>query len=282
MIALALLCGAGVGLGLVLIAAGARRLALAPRSPRRVSGWWAITNVRLAGAVAAGVLVGAITRWPVAALLAAAGAVALPGFVGGGRSRAAAIARVEAVAGWTEMLRDTIAGAAGLEQAIVATATVAPAPIRGDVVALARRIAAGEPLPAALAALADDIADPTCDLVVAALVMASQHHAQRLTDLLSSLAIAAREQVAVRLRIDAGRARTRTSIRVVIGSTIGLVAGISILNRGYLAPYDTAAGQLVLLVIGALFATAFAWLARMARHDTPARLLTRTRSEATS
>ena len=56
------------------------------------------------------------------------------------RAHAALVARVEAIAGWAEMLRDTIAAAAGLEQAIAATAPLAPPPIRDEVVMLAARL----------------------------------------------------------------------------------------------------------------------------------------------
>lgn len=47
------------------------------------------------------------------------------------------------------------------------------------------------------------------------------------------------------------------------------------LNRTYLSPYDTRAGQLVLACVGALFAAAFAWLSRLARPEPPTRLLAR-------
>ncbi|MGH2466126.1 MAG: hypothetical protein ACRDGL_00100, partial [Candidatus Limnocylindrales bacterium] len=44
-------------------------------------------------------------------------------------------------------------------------------------------------------------------------------------------------------------------------------------NRGYLAPYDTAVGQLVLSLVGAVFAVAFVWLAKMTRPSTTERFL---------
>ena len=44
----------------------------------------------------------------------------------------------------------------------------------------------------------------------------------------------------MRLRVEAGRARTRTSVKVIIGVTSALVVGLALFNRGYLAPYDTA------------------------------------------
>jgi Flp pilus assembly protein TadB len=223
-------------------------------------------------AVGSAVIVGATTGWPVGALWAAAAGWGAPSLLAGTRERTQAVARIEAVAGWAEMLRDTMAGAAGLEQAIVATATVAPLPIRTEVVTLAARLDT-ERLTPVLRLFADDVADPTCDLVVAALVLAAEHQAQRLGELLGSLAQAARDQATMRLRVEAGRARTRTSIKVIVGVTGALAFGLAVFNRGYLAPYDAALGQFVLLVVGGLFAASFAWLTRMSRPSAPERFL---------
>jgi hypothetical protein len=229
-------------------------------------------NLRIGLAVGAAVIVGAATGWPVGALLAGLAGWGAPGLLGGAKGRAENVARIEAVAGWAEMLRDTMAGAAGLEQAVIATATVAPLAIRAEVVTLAVRLE-GERLVPSLRVFADEVADPTCDLVVAALILAAEHQAQRLGELLGSLAHAARDQATMRLRVDAGRARTRTSVRVIVGATGGLALGLAVLNRGYLAPYDTALGQLVLLLVGAVFASAFIWLSKMTRPTSVERFL---------
>ncbi|HEX4126598.1 MAG TPA: hypothetical protein VHX67_03365 [Acidimicrobiales bacterium] len=272
MSALAALCGAGVGLGLVLVIVGWRGVDL-PRPTRRFDRRKVErANLRIGLAVGAAVVVGAATGWPVGALLAGLAGWGAPGLLGGAKGGSVAVARIEAIAGWAEMLRDTMAGAAGLEQAIVATATVAPLPIRAEVVTLSVRLE-GERLAPALRAFADDVADPTCDLVVAALILAAEHQAQRLGELLGSLAQAARDQATMRLRVEAGRARTRTSVRVIVGATGGLALGLAILNRGYLAPYDSAVGQLVLLLVGGVFAAAFMWLAKMTRPATVERFL---------
>ena len=217
-------------------------------------------------------LVGAATGWPVGALLAGLAGWGAPSLFAGTTPHTAAVGRIEAVAGWAEMLRDTMAGSAGLEQAIVATAPLAPLPIRAEVATLALHLE-GERLAPALREFADEVADPTCDLVVAALVLAAEHQAQRLGELLGSLAAAARDQATMRLRVEAGRARTRTSVRVIVGVTGTVVAGLALLNRGYLAPYDTAVGQLVLLLVGFVFAVAFVWLARMSRSASVERFL---------
>ena len=272
MSALGALCGAGVGLGLFLVLAGWRGAEL-PR-PSRVQWRPRVeqANLRLGLAVGAAVAVGAATGWPVGALLAGLAGWGAPNLFAGATRHAAAVGRIEAVAGWAEMLRDTMAGSAGLEQAIVATAPLAPLPIRAEVVTLAVRLE-GERLAPALRAFADEVADPTCDLVVAALVLAAEHQAQRLGELLGSLATAARDQATMRLRVAASRARTRTSVKVIVGVTGAVVAGLAILNRGYLSPYDTAIGQLVLLLVGLVFAVAFVWLARMTRPASVERFL---------
>ncbi len=275
MTALALLCGAGVGLGLLLIIMGAGgRPPRPPAAGRRDHASVLVERLglRLVLAAGAGVLVGLVTRWPVGALLAAAAGALAPELAGGTADQKATVARTEAVAGWAEMLRDTLAGAAGLEQAIIATAPVAPAPIRPEVAALAARLDR-QRLTVALRAFAEELADPTGDLVVAALVLASERQARRLGELLGALARAARDDATMRLRVEAGRARTRTSARIVVGATVAMAAGLVVLNRGYLAPYDSALGQLVLGLVGLLFGGAFWWLSRMARIPAPERLL---------
>ena len=270
--ALAGLLGAGVGLGVVLAWAGWRGATFPRRLRAPIHPSAERATLRLGLAAGAAVVVGAVTGWPVGALLAGLAGWGLPGLLAGTKGRAEALARIEAVAGWAEMLRDTMAGAAGLEQAIVATATVAPLPIRAEVATLAARLE-GERLAPALRGFADEVADPTMDLVVAALVLAAEHQASRLGELLGSLAQAARDQATMRLRVEAGRARSRTSVKVVVSVTAGLALGLAVLNRSYLSPYDTALGQLVLLLVGAMFAGAFVWLSHMTRPSAPERFL---------
>jgi tight adherence protein B len=274
--AMAALCGAGVGLGLVAVIAGVRGAA-PPRLPRALrprQGSRSLDRgaLRFGLAVGAGVLADALTRWPVGALLAAGAGAMLPDLASGRAARQATVARAEAIAAWAEMLRDTLAGAAGLEQAIIASAPVAPAPIRPQVLALAARLDRQRLTPA-LEAFADELADPTADLVVAALLLASRTQARRLGELLGALARAARDDATMRLRVEAGRARTRTSARIVVGVTLAMAAGLVATNRGYLQPYNTGFGQLILAGVGGLFTAAFWSLGRMARIQAPQRLL---------
>jgi hypothetical protein len=266
------LLGLGLGAGL-LITARAIHGTEPPARPRRFVARPRHVGRRAAVAGAAGLLAGALTGWVIGALLAAMAAWSLPSLlrIGGTEDRTAQVA---AIAGWTEMLRDTLAAAAGLEQTILATAPGAPEAIRPQVTDLAARLESGQRLPTALRDLAEELADPTADLVIAALILAAGHEARQVAALLGELAATARSQVEMYQRVEAGRARTLTTLRVVVGTTLTFAGGLILLNPGFLSPYDSAAGQLVLLLIGAMFAAAFAWLRRMARIDEPERFFT--------
>lgn len=278
---LAALCGLGTALGALLLIGGLR--GHIPKPTTTPSRWRERVRHLRDGAsarrpvisLAAGALSVLVTGWVIAGVLTAAAVWSLPQVLGRDTEQTRRLARIEAIAAWTEMVRDTLSAAAGLEQAIQATVDTAPAAIRDDVRELAMRIERGDTLPDALEGLACDLSDPTGDLVVSALVLACQRQARQLADLLGELAIEAREQVSMRLRVEAGRARTRTSVRVIVATTLLFAVGLVLLNRGYLAPYDGAFGQTMLLAVGALFAVAFAWLARIARMQEPERFLTR-------
>ena len=262
--ALAGILGALAGLGVILVITGLRRGPAPQPGPRAgrvlVRLRREASGPRLAGVIAVAVLVGALTRWPAGTVLAGLAAWFLPGVLGPDREHARALERIEAIASWTEMLRDTIAAAAGLEQAILASEPVAPAPVRDHVAALAAMIRRGERLPAALRAFAAGIADPTADLVVAALLLAAEQQARDLAQLLGSLADSARQHAVMRMRVAAGRARVRTAARIIIAVTLVLVAGLLVWSRAFLVPYGTPAGQLMLLLVGGCFSAGFWWL----------------------
>lgn len=234
---------------------------------------------RLGVVLTVGVLVWALTSWPVAGLLAAAGTWWLPTLVGPDREHTAQVDRVEAVASWTEQVRDLMAGAAGLHQAIATTVPIAPAVIRDDVDVLATQLQQGVPPQQALQEFADRVHAPTSDLVAAALSSAATRQAADLGTLLTSLAQAARDQAAMLVRLAATRARIRTSARIVTAVTLGMAAGLFVLNADYLNAYDTGLGQLVLLGIGGLWALGLLWLKRLTRTDLGPRVLVPERTQ---
>ena len=264
---LAGLCGVLFAAGVVLIADGLRpRVSTsAPTQSRpRIDRSRAVraTGLALFGFV--------VTGWPVAGLSLAALGWFWTELFGDRRVREASVARTEAIASWTEMLRDTMAGAHGLEEALITTASVAPEAIRPEVTALAIRIER-QPFDVALQAFANDLDHPTADLVVTALTLAAQGSVGDLSELLGTLAVAARDETAMRLRVEAARSRLRTAVRVIAAVTAATVLGLVVLNRSYLDSYREPAGQLVLLLVAATWGVGLWWLSRMSRFMAPER-----------
>lgn len=262
------LLGALAGL---LVAAGALTVlaALTPTAskPRLLRSWWS-RRVRagsawqrwrwlVAGVV--GMLAWLLTGWPVAGLVAAATIVGLPVLLATSQVAARDIARVEAVEDWTRRLADILVVGVGLEQAISTSQRTVPDPIRGEVSALTARLGARWPTEVALRAFADDLRDPTGDLVVAALILGHRRRGPGLARALTAVADSVAEEVAMRRRVEADRAKPRATARAVTLITLAVVA-VGALNRTYLAPYGTPLGQLVLAGIAVAFIAALTWM----------------------
>ena len=270
------ICGVGLGLGLVLIVLGLR--GTEPGPPRRRTRDAITAEPLLLQAIiafAAALAMYLLTRWVVGAAVAALLAVLLPRSWQRAREHRGLVARTEAIAAWTEMVRDTLAAAAGLEQAIITTAPTAPEPIRAEVTRLARRLDMGERLGEGLRRLASELANPAGDLVVAALVTAAQKEARDLVPLLGSLARSTRAEAEMRLRVHASRARLHTAVRVVVGTLALFGGGLIVFNPVYLEPYRTLQGQLVLLAVAVILGSGYALMQRMAQLRPPERFLTR-------
>ncbi len=230
-------------------------------------------GLRTASGAVAGVLLLVMTGWPVGTLLAAAAGFLAPSLLGGKANRDVGRARLDAIATWTEQLRDVMAAASGLEQAVINTAPYAPPAIRPELNRLAAALDSGTSMRTALRRFAEQLDDPAGDLVVAALILAAEGSPRQLGDLLSRLAATSREEVKMRLRIETGRARTRSSVKVVTAVTIAFSFGLVILNPEYVAAYRSVTGQLVLVAVAAFFGAAYWWLARSGRSTTGARFL---------
>jgi hypothetical protein len=272
------LVGAGFGIGLVVVGAawtGRRDRPRAAASPPSASARAGIDRAawRLAFALVGLAIAAWWTRWPVAMVALAALGWTAPAFVGLRARRQRQLARSEAVAAWAEMLRDLLVSNAGLHEAIGKSARVAPEAIRNEVAALYVRAQRGE-LTSALRRFADDVDDPIADTVVVALQLADHRTVSDLGSLLAAVATSTRETVAMQLRVNASRARTyRTAqlITVIVGFFIGLLVAT---NRDYMAPFGTAAGQVVLAsVVGLIAASVWAMVA-LSRPVRAERLLT--------
>jgi len=228
---------------------------------------------RLPVAAGVGLLVLVITFWPVMAIGCGVLVFFWESLFGGAKAEKAAYIRLEGLAAWTESLRDTIAGAVGLEQAIPATAEAAAPSIAQPLLVLSDRLRVRVPMPLALQRFADDLDDPAADLVVAALVLNSRLRGPGLRDVLTSLSRSVRNELDMRGRVMASRSSTRRSVQIVVAVSAAFIIGLRVLNPDYVEPYATFEGQVVLTVVIALFAAGFLWLRRLATFDMPARFL---------
>ena len=181
---------------------------------------------------------------------------------------------VDGIATWTEQLRDTLAGAHGLEQAIVATSVHAPLVLQAHVKKLASYIGYGS-LEDGIRRFGDDLDNSTADFVVAALVTASQHQARDLGMLLTQIAQCARDESKMRSRVWVGRARTRSAIKIIATVISSFVLGLFTFNRTYLQPYSSIQGQVVLSAILGVFAISLSLMQSMAKIIEPERFVRR-------
>lgn len=269
------LCGALVGLGLLLVVLGIRGTPPPSSRPGRQLPSWLSDRLLLRAALAAGALIGVwlATGWPAGAVIAAIGGALLFSIVGARGRRAAAVAKIEAIAAWAEQLRDVMAAAAGIQEAIVATGPLAPAAIGDEVRRLVDRISTRrQRLRPALEQFADELDHPLGDMVVTSLLLASERQG-RLGDLLSEVARSARQTATMRLRVEAARARTYVTTRLIVGITVLIATWLLVFRREYLAPFDTGGGQVMLVIIGSVFLGAGVLMRRMAEPTEPARLL---------
>ncbi len=182
--------------------------------------------------------------------------------------------RIEGIAKWLEDLRDTLRGSSmGAEEALEQVALRPPAAIAGPLHTFAHRRRQGFRTEDALADLADELAHPTADAAVAAirLVVGGSTGAGRLYGTVTALSAAARDEVTARERIDRTRAVYQSSMQrlVVIGAL--LVGYLQLASGDLLAPYDTAVGQLILVLPLGMWVGCILWLRSLCRYELPQR-----------
>ncbi|MEV7329746.1 type II secretion system F family protein [Micromonospora sp. NPDC093244] len=226
----------------------------------------------LVAAVIAGAFAFLLTGLPVVGLLVAVAVPGTPWLFGVGKAEQRAIARIEAVGEWTRRLKDVSSTGQGLQQSIIGTIGSVPPRIEDEVRLLAARLQAGWTARSALLAFADEIGDPVCDQVVAALILHLSDRGERLGDVLGSIAGAAAAEVATRREIEAKRTQPRFAVRFLTGMTLATLA-YGLINTEYIKPYGTPVGQVVMAALGAAFIALLAWVRSMSQPQRPARFL---------
>jgi Flp pilus assembly protein TadB len=272
---LGILAGGVLGGGVFLLIMAIRGAPARPPSARARKLEHALRDaagVRGAVALVLGALTLLATRWIVAGVGVALLALGWRS-LGGAAGERRAIARLEGLASWTESLRDTIAGAVGLEQAIPSSQRAAAPSLQEPLARLVDRLHTRMPMPDALRRFADDLDDPGADLIIAALIINSRLRGPGLRDLLGGLSTSVREELDMRRKINADRRSTRRSVQIVVLVAVAVALLLGVFNHSYVSIYDQPLGQIVLLVVAGFYAAGFFWLRKLARFDAPERLL---------
>ncbi len=271
------LIGAAAGCGIFVTALGWRGFL----APPKALGWrlfgefhWAPTSIvfRSAIALAGSSAAFALTGWLVAGLTAGIAGFVSPTLLKAKAIRDQEVNRMAALATWVEMVRDTCSAASGITETLKATADAAPAVVRAQVKQLAAR-AEREPLGDALAKFADEVNHAVADTVAVTLGLAAANQVGSLQEMLGDLAENTRQEVSMRLRIEASRARQFTSARFIAVVVAVFSIAMVIFNRSYLTPFETLSGQIALAGIGGLFLGSEFALVQMSRFNTPPRTL---------
>lgn len=217
------------------------------------------------------------TGWALALLIAPVAVTGLPILLAAPPA-AARIVRLEAMEEWTRSLAGVLTVGVGLEQALVATLRSAPAPIVGEVQRLVARLRARWETEAALRAFADELDDPTGDLIAANLILGARRRGAGLANVLEGLAESVAADVRARRQVEADRAKPRSTARWVTIISVGVLVILAI-SGSYVAPYRTPLGQVLLVILLSAYVATLAWMRHMANGRPLPRFLDRSAAE---
>jgi Flp pilus assembly protein TadB len=260
--------------GVVLTIAAVRGVTLGPsRIGRRSKAALRFTPLHGA-AVVAGVVVLAITGWPVAALATAAAVVFVPSVIGGGKESRQLITVSDALADWTRRLADLISsGAAGsTREALRRSLDSAPLAVRPAVADLVSRMGPQGVEPA-LRRFADDVGDPAADKIAMVLILRERNGGPGLAEVLTALAADLDERSRMIREVESERAKPRSNMRTIVITTGLVVIGMLLFARTFLSGYSSLGGQLALLLVAALFGAALRWMRSLSAPPTWPRVL---------
>lgn len=179
----------------------------------------------------------------------------------------------DAVASWTESLRDTMGGSHGVQGALLAVAPSAPPAIRQHSLVMAEDITAGVPLATALDGFARRVANPVSDLVCAVLGHAVRHSAAEVPEMLESIAATARERARAHGQIEVSRSKPKRTVQLAAVLIVVLGVVIVTLMRDLIDPLISDAGQIPVTVATLMILGALVWMSELAKVRQPLRLL---------
>ncbi len=269
---MAVLAGLGVGLGIWFVLVGVQKREEVPR-PKR-SGPPFAGLIRLVGldkdgplypqrrllliGAGGGLVVALVTGWWSLVIIVPVLLVGLPSLFRTTTS-SADVEKMTDLTAWVRSLIGVLSGGAvGLEQGIAATLASASPSIRPALARLVARLEARQPIKPALHRWADEMDDYSADLIASALILESDNRTGAVAPALRQLAESLSAHARARREIETERASGRATVRWVTIVTLLVLAGTS--TTGYLDGYDTPIGQVIAVVLFALYCGCLMWM----------------------
>ncbi|WP_109472409.1 type II secretion system F family protein [Ornithinimicrobium cavernae] len=233
------------------------------RGPGRLPRMGSRTRTLLLVGVGVGVLVAILTGWIVAVVVVPAAVAGLPLLLAAPAAKQE-LARLEAMNEWVRSVAGVLTAGVGLEQALITSLRSTPDPIRPEVSRLVGRLRARWDTQSALRAFADDLDDPTGDLIASNLLLGARRRGAGLSQVLEALAESVTDDVKARREIESDRAKPRGNARLITFISLA-VLGVLSLSGSYIEPYSTPLGQVVLLMLLSGYVGSLLWMKAMSR-----------------
>ncbi len=285
MTAVAALAGLLLVAGVLGVVAGLRR---SEQPVRATSSWrstelWARLTRRPAGprgrrrdvvlvvSLVVGLAVAGLTGWLVALLVLPALALGLPYLLPAPRPRDVAL--LEALDRWVRSLSATLATGKSITDAIRISRRTAPPLLADEIDTLVVRLNNRWDTREALMRMADELASPDADAVLAALILAATRGANGASVTLAALADSIQASLQGRRAIEVERSKPYVVVRqVTVISLSTLVVAFTISPR-FFDPYRSPVGQLILTVLVTLYCGSLLLMRRKAQQRERPRIL---------
>lgn len=222
-------------------------------------------------AVAAGVAVYLASGWAIALVVVPPLVAGLPWLLSAPPQTD--IEALEALDRWVRTLAATIPTGRSITDAMRVSRRQAPSLLAAPLDHMLRRIDQRWSVRDALREMADELASPDADAVLASLMLAAERGGTGATATLTALADSIQDRLKALREIEAERAKPRVVVRqVTIISLVVLIAAVALAGE-FFRPYSTPVGQAILAVLLTAYLSSLVMLRRLTVPPPRERLL---------
>lgn len=211
------------------------------------------------------------TGWPLLLAIVPIAVIGLPKLLG--EPPQPDIELLQALDRWVRGLTATMGTGRSITDSIRASVRHAPPLLAEPVALLVRRLDDRWTAPQALQAMADELASPDADAVLAALMLSAHRGGAGASATLGALADSLQERLKALRDIETERAKPRLVVRQVTGITVVVLGAALLFGRGFFEPYSTPLGQVILAALVTVYVLSLVLLRRMTLPRRRARIL---------